>query len=241
MLNSQQIIFSNRNKSGVFAENVKLYADRRRARAASLPQASRGATSHSLLTTRHCLFHAEGVGDGGWPGQSVGAKSTPQKCGAGERNSTPMRWPFSDRSPRNTTRHSCSSSVAGLIRTRSAPISRDSFKYSRPPWALMTTVRLFSRNFRPWAFRPAARIGIRVNTRELRRLLSTCGEGTFAVCNEPGCQSMRLSTGLSVLQRAYSALAGAGRASVQWAFFLGKLMFTATHNSRSPIATPKER
>src|SRR2546422_372343 len=46
--------------------------------------------------------------------QSAGEKSTPQKRGAGERISTPTRWPFSLASPRKTMRHSCSSCVKGI-------------------------------------------------------------------------------------------------------------------------------
>src|SRR5713226_10618053 len=38
--------------------------------------------------------------------QSARANSTPQKRGAGERNSPPTRCPFSEVSPRYTTRHS---------------------------------------------------------------------------------------------------------------------------------------
>lgn len=69
----------------------------------------------------------------GWKGsgrstQSVGSNSTPQKCGAGERNSTPTRWPFSAASPKNTMRHSCSSWVKGLASMIMAPFSSGWFR-----------------------------------------------------------------------------------------------------------------
>src|ERR1700719_1559519 len=105
-------------------------------------------------------------------GQSEGTKSTPQKCGAGVKNSTPTRWPLSVASPRKTTRDSCSSCVKGLVRTTMAFMASGWFKYIRPPCALITIVSQASRKRRLSEFFPATTTRTRMKTRVLRRTLS---------------------------------------------------------------------
>src|SRR6266436_3067304 len=113
-------------------------------------------------------FRSEFVAQFGSFAGGASCRSSPQKRGAGVRNSTPTRC-RSAGSPKYTTRHSCSSCVSGCVSTSISPSSISCLSRISAPCAFTTTVSHVSRNFRPLCARPCACNFIFRKARPLRR------------------------------------------------------------------------
>src|SRR6266480_4388906 len=93
-------------------------------------------------------------------------------------------------------RHSCSSSVSGLVITNISLLSTSCFNSSRPPCAFTTTVSQVSLNFFRSCARPRACTRILWNTRPLRRGVaevtsvippSSTARPLPSIAHPPGC------------------------------------------------------
>src|SRR5450432_1071355 len=124
-------------------------------------------SAFSTLSTRRVR---EAVRASGCLGvQSSGGNATRQKAGRGSENSRPISALPSRTGPRNTTWHSCSSSVMLCFILRLLPLVMRFLRATRAPWALMARVSVFSSKGLPCASLPRICTPTCIKTRWLRR------------------------------------------------------------------------